>query len=119
MDHAEPQTKIIKHIDKTSREKRLIVILENASLETVKVRDSFNLRPCCWKSKCVYMSNMVVREQDGFGRRVYKVHVLPDRNFKSILYIPLCVNMHTIKFQTNFCARISNCKIACPGWETV
>lgn len=46
MDHAEQQTKIIKHIDKTSREKRLIVILENASLETVKVRGSFNLRPC-------------------------------------------------------------------------
>ncbi|KAK7483726.1 hypothetical protein BaRGS_00025047 [Batillaria attramentaria] len=41
--HAE---KIIKHIDKTSSQKRLIVILENASLETVKVGKQFELLNC-------------------------------------------------------------------------
>lgn len=34
---SQDREKIIKHIDKHSTEKRLIVILEKASLETVKV----------------------------------------------------------------------------------
>ncbi|XP_046380529.2 ribosomal RNA small subunit methyltransferase NEP1-like [Haliotis rufescens] len=37
---------IIKHISKSTTEKRLIVILENASLETVKVGKQFELLNC-------------------------------------------------------------------------
>jgi hypothetical protein len=40
MEHVLQKPKVIKSVNKSSNEKRLIVILERASLESVKVNDS-------------------------------------------------------------------------------
>jgi len=39
-EHAKSKPKVIKSVLKTSNEKRLIVILERASLESIKVKDN-------------------------------------------------------------------------------
>ncbi|KAJ8043061.1 Ribosomal RNA small subunit methyltransferase NEP1 [Holothuria leucospilota] len=46
LDESPTSTKIIKTIHEKNEDKRLIVILENASLETIKTKDGFELLNC-------------------------------------------------------------------------
>lgn len=47
MEHEKKENKVIKSVPKQSNEKRLIVVLERASLESVKVCNVFRIRFSC------------------------------------------------------------------------
>lgn len=47
MEHEKKENKVIKSVPKQSNEKRLIVVLERASLESVKVCNVYRIRFSC------------------------------------------------------------------------
>ena len=51
---------IIKSVPKTSNEKRLIVVLEKASLESVKVFIVICFRECHWFSRVIFSSSSCI-----------------------------------------------------------
>ncbi|XP_062591797.1 ribosomal RNA small subunit methyltransferase NEP1-like [Saccostrea cucullata] len=62
MNHEKNENKVIKSVSKQSNEKRLIVVLERASLESVKVGKQFELLNCDKHKGLVYFSLRITHQ---------------------------------------------------------